>query len=106
MVWHFLRCVTGFFGGQSPLGNGKVFFRKPVNYVPQVLSMSVADLYVLRRFSNDLGLLVIPWTVNDRSEMARLIDLGVDGIISDYPDRLRGVMAEKNLPLPAPVAVD
>ncbi|BAT60011.1 glycerophosphoryl diester phosphodiesterase precursor [Variibacter gotjawalensis] len=53
-----------------------------------------------------LGIQVIPWTVNDRSEMARLIDLGVDGIISDYPDRLRGVMAEKSLPLPPPFAVD
>jgi len=47
-----------------------------------------------------LGLKVLPWTVNDRSEMRRLIDLGVDGIITDYPDRLRGVMAEKGMPLP------
>lgn len=47
-----------------------------------------------------LGLKVLPWTVNDRSEMRRLIDLGVDGIITDYPDRLRSVMAEKGMPLP------
>jgi glycerophosphoryl diester phosphodiesterase len=47
-----------------------------------------------------LGLAVIPWTVNDRADMVRLIDLGVDGIITDYPDRLRQVMADKNLPLP------
>ena len=32
--------------------------------------------------------------------MTALIDLGVDGIITDYPDRLRQVMAEKGLPLP------
>jgi glycerophosphoryl diester phosphodiesterase len=32
--------------------------------------------------------------------MERLIDWGVDGLISDYPDRLREVMAAKNLPLP------
>lgn len=31
---------------------------------------------------------VIPWTVNDTSTMKTLIDLGVDGIITDYPDRL------------------
>ena len=32
------------------------------------------------------GLAVIPWTVNDPSDMADLIDLGVDGIITDQPD--------------------
>jgi glycerophosphoryl diester phosphodiesterase len=47
-----------------------------------------------------LGLKVLPWTVNDRSDMSRLVDLGVDGIITDYPDRLRGVMAERKMPLP------
>lgn len=34
------------------------------------------------------GLKIVPWTVNDPQEMERLIDLGVDGIITDYPDRL------------------
>ena len=47
-----------------------------------------------------LGLKVLPWTVNDPSEMRRLIDLGVDGIITDYPDRLRAVMADKGMALP------
>jgi glycerophosphoryl diester phosphodiesterase len=46
-----------------------------------------------------LGLTVIPWTVNEKAEMARLIDLGVHGIITDYPDRLRDVMAGKKVPL-------
>ncbi len=52
-----------------------------------------------------LGLKVIPWTVNEPAEMVRLIDLGVDGIISDYPDRLRKVLAEKGktLPVASPV---
>ena len=47
-----------------------------------------------------LGLKVLPWTVNERGDMRNLIDAGVDGIITDYPDRLREVMAEKKMALP------
>ncbi len=50
-----------------------------------------------------LGLQCIPWTVNDADIMKRLIGWGVDGIITDYPDRLREVMRERGLPLPAGV---
>ena len=49
-----------------------------------------------------LKLVVIPWTVNQPDVMQRLIDWGVDGIITDYPDRLREVMRERRMPLPAP----
>ncbi|MGJ0119357.1 glycerophosphodiester phosphodiesterase family protein [Williamsia sp. MIQD14] len=49
------------------------------------------------------GLTVIPWTVDDPATMAHFIDLGVDGLITDYPDRLRAVLASKGLPLPRPV---
>jgi glycerophosphoryl diester phosphodiesterase len=41
--------------------------------------------------------------VNERADMERLIALGVDGIITDYPDRLRAVMAAKSMPLPPQV---
>ena len=47
-----------------------------------------------------LGLKILPWTVNDPADMRRLIDLGADGIVTDYPDRLRRVMAEKGMALP------
>ena len=46
------------------------------------------------------GLLVTPWTVNEPADMTRLVGWGVDGIITDYPDRLRKVLAEKGMPLP------
>ena len=47
-----------------------------------------------------LGLTVLPWTVNDPADMARLIDWKVDGLITDYPDRARKVMADRGIPLP------
>jgi glycerophosphoryl diester phosphodiesterase len=50
--------------------------------------------------SHTLGLTVLPWTVNDPRDMGRLIDDGVDGLITDYPNRARRVMADKGLPLP------
>ena len=31
---------------------------------------------------------LIPWTVNEPDQMQELIDMGVDGIITDYPDRI------------------
>ena len=47
-----------------------------------------------------LGLEVVPWTVNERADMARMIEAKVDGLITAHPDRAREVMAEKGLPLP------
>ena len=38
--------------------------------------------------AHEAGLLVIPWTVNEISEMEELIAIGVDGIITDRPDLL------------------
>lgn len=35
---------------------------------------------------------VHPWTINEVEDMQRMIDLGVDGIITDYPDRLIGLL--------------
>lgn len=35
------------------------------------------------------NILVIPWTINEIPEMEKLIDWGVDGIITDYPDRIK-----------------
>lgn len=42
-----------------------------------------------------LGMQIHVWTVNTRSEMTRLLDMGVDGIITDRPDLLRTIMEER-----------
>lgn len=50
--------------------------------------------------ARDLGLKVIPWTVNEPKDIERTVAMGVDGIISDYPDRVRQVLRKKGLALP------
>ncbi|MDR5589216.1 glycerophosphodiester phosphodiesterase [Christiangramia sp. SM2212] len=40
------------------------------------------------KLSQENGFKINVWTVNEREDMQRMIDFGVDGIISDYPDRL------------------
>lgn len=54
----------------------------------------------LLREARALGLAVVPWTVNEVGDMERMLDWGVDGLITDYPDRLRAVLAQRGMPLP------
>jgi glycerophosphoryl diester phosphodiesterase len=42
---------------------------------------------------HDEGLLVWAWTVNDQEEVRRLVNLGVDGLITDHPDKVRAWLA-------------
>lgn len=59
-----------------------------LGFVPQIYSpehrIVNADLVAECRRR---GMKVIPWTVNEASDMAALVRLGVDGLITDYPDR-------------------
>jgi glycerophosphoryl diester phosphodiesterase len=45
--------------------------------------------------AHEAGLQVVTWTINEPDQMRRLIAAGVDGIMSDYPDRLVSVLHEK-----------
>ncbi|MFC4111505.1 glycerophosphodiester phosphodiesterase family protein [Nonomuraea zeae] len=49
------------------------------------------------------GLDVAVWTVNEAALAGRMLDLGVAGIVTDYPDRMREVWRERGLELPDPV---
>ncbi|MES3001432.1 MAG: glycerophosphodiester phosphodiesterase [Pseudomonadota bacterium] len=51
-----------------------------------------------------LGLQVVVWTVNSPADIERFIAWGVDGLISDYPDRVRTAMQAKGMPLPKALA--
>ena len=53
-----------------------------------------------------LGLAVVVWTVNTEADIRRMIALGVDGIISDYPDVLRRVAGEQGFSLPPATPVE
>jgi glycerophosphoryl diester phosphodiesterase len=50
------------------------------------------------------GFKVVPWTTNDPEKIRALINLRVDGIISDYPDRLQQVVAEEKAAHPEAAA--
>jgi glycerophosphoryl diester phosphodiesterase len=60
---------------------------------------TLADKSLVDR-AHSLALRVIPWTVDDVGEMRAQIANGVDGLITNYPARLRGLMAELGMPLP------
>ena len=45
--------------------------------------------------AHQAGLQVVTWTINEPEQMRRLIAAGVDGIMTDYPDRLANVLGEK-----------
>ena len=62
-------------------------------YVPYTTRQLVADAHAA-------GIRVIPWSVDDVATMQSLIDVGVDGLITDYPDRLRALMADNGFKLP------
>jgi len=48
------------------------------------------------------GLKVIPWTCDDPATVEALMDMGVDGVITDYPNRVRQIMADRGMRLPRP----
>ena len=63
------------------------------DYVPYTTAEMV-------RQAHEADMLVIPWTIDDPATMASLMDAGVDGLITNYPNRLRALMAQRGLKLP------
>ncbi|OAV45220.1 glycerophosphodiester phosphodiesterase family protein [Lewinella sp. 4G2] len=60
-----------------------------LGFVPQIYSPYEIHIDAqLMEEAKTLGMQVIPWTVNDTTRMQTLLALGVDGIITDYPNRI------------------
>lgn len=59
--------------------------------------------------AHSYGLKVVPWSMvgslDDPKEITRMIDIGVDGIISDRPDIVRGFLAARGMPVPAAASI-
>src|SRR4029077_11766176 len=74
-----IRVRDGQLGGHRPAG---VALQVPPAFdqIPIVTAQSVAT-------AHDLGLEVHVWTINDEPEMERLLDLGVDALMTDFPAR-------------------
>jgi glycerophosphoryl diester phosphodiesterase len=49
--------------------------------------------------ARSMGLSIVPWTVNQPADIARVLELQVDGIISDYPDRVIEELKRRGLPV-------
>jgi glycerophosphoryl diester phosphodiesterase len=71
------------------LEDGNIFENKldELGFVPQIFSpfYKMVDDSLIEK-CHQLKMKIIPWTVNDLADMIRLKNLGVDGLITDYPD--------------------
>ena len=77
----------------EPEDNNDVAFNLgKLGFQPQIWSPYFLQLNESRvKELHDLGIKVIPWTVNKREEMEKMKRLGCDGLITDYPDRAKGL---------------
>jgi glycerophosphoryl diester phosphodiesterase len=58
-----------------------------LGYIPEMYSPHYSIVTpALVKACHDKGIRIIPWTVNTVAEMKNLKNMGVDGIITDYPD--------------------
>ncbi len=100
-------------GGRVPIGAGeqavRAFVEKHVPYLNGLAKSTVDSLQLpIEQEGHDLttkniiqsakrrNMSVYYWTINEEDEIKELISKGVDGIITDYPDRVQKVMEEMN----------
>ncbi|WP_183712212.1 glycerophosphodiester phosphodiesterase [Bradyrhizobium sp. ERR14] len=99
--------ATNWTAGFSPADHGSSLPRTIKAAGGTIWSPNFGDVTAaLIAEAHGLGLRVVVWTVNKREDMTRMMELGVDGIISDRPDLLREVAGEKGIVLPAGTPVE
>jgi glycerophosphoryl diester phosphodiesterase len=83
-------------GGSPPRGKQSLLSRRLAQWQVRCAQVPgrVASGSFVRR-AHALGLDVHVWTINDRAEMIRLLDLGADGIMTDDVETLREVLIER-----------
>ncbi|MGE0266842.1 MAG: glycerophosphodiester phosphodiesterase [Candidatus Omnitrophota bacterium] len=67
---------------------GFIKFAKRIKAFSVHLNAKLADPKIIREAQKN-GLKVYVWTVNEKEDIERLKKIGVDGIFSDFPDRIR-----------------
>jgi glycerophosphoryl diester phosphodiesterase len=71
-----------------------------LGFVPQVYSPNYMLVdSITMQLAHQQKVLVLPWTVDDTTDMKHLIDLGVDGIITDRPDWAMALAAKLKIPV-------
>ncbi|MEO6143682.1 MAG: glycerophosphodiester phosphodiesterase family protein [Dermatophilaceae bacterium] len=74
----------------------KALATAPFAHVPVKLGRFPVFVERLVAMSHDIGVRVVTWTVDDPVVIRRLLDVGVDAIITDRPDVLREVLVSRN----------
>ncbi|HJQ42429.1 MAG TPA: glycerophosphodiester phosphodiesterase family protein [Jatrophihabitantaceae bacterium] len=90
LSWRALTWLITSSRGARRIGAGPSYAHVPLRFGKFPV---FADDVVAR--AHDVGIKIVVWTVNDSSTMHRLLDCGVDGIITDRPDLLREVLIHR-----------
>ena len=85
-VLAFVRCALD----GTPPASGPMALQ-----VPAVFNERPLVTEPLVRHAHAHGVYVHVWTINEPDEMTRLLDLGVDGLVTDFPGRMRELLAAR-----------
>lgn len=66
---------------------------KELQFIPEIIGpyFELLDAKMVQEYKT-LGFDILPWTINAESDMKTILEFGVDGIITDYPNRLLALL--------------